>query len=66
LFRKLDLQLLIVTPLQKINIIENYINACHFVINNENGDNSVVKNLTIDEYRQEKEQFLSQNAEVSK
>ncbi|MES2733335.1 MAG: ATP-binding protein [Bacteroidota bacterium] len=64
LFRKLDLQLLIVTPLQKINIIENYIHACHFVINNENGDNSVVKNLTIDEYRQEKEQYLAQKVEV--
>jgi len=54
LFRRLDLQLLIVTPLQKINIIENYIQACHFVINNENGDHSVVKNLTIEEYQQEK------------
>ena len=54
LFRRLDLQLLIVTPLQKINVIENYIQACHFVINNENGDHSVVKNLTIEEYRQEK------------
>lgn len=64
LFRRLDLQLLIVTPLQKINIIENYIKACHFVINTENGDNSVVKNLTIDEYRKEKEQFLAQKAEI--
>ncbi len=54
LFRRLDLQLLIVTPLQKINIIENYIQACHFVINNENGNNSVVKNLTIEEYHREK------------
>jgi uncharacterized protein YPO0396 len=57
LFKKLDLQLLIVTPLQKINIIENYINAVHFVAN-EGGNNSVVRDLTIQEYREEKARYL--------
>jgi uncharacterized protein YPO0396 len=33
LFGRLDLQLLIVTPLQKINVIENYIEAVHYVSN---------------------------------
>lgn len=54
LFKKLNLQLLIVTPLAKINIIENYIRYVHFV-SNENGNNSLIKNLTIQEYRAEKE-----------
>ena len=33
LFKKLNLQLLIVTPLQKIHVIENYINSVHYVSN---------------------------------
>lgn len=53
LFKKLDLQLLIVTPLQKINIIENYVNAVHFVSNKE-GNNSQIRNLTYEEYMEEK------------
>ncbi|MFZ3383997.1 MAG: SbcC/MukB-like Walker B domain-containing protein, partial [Candidatus Methanoperedens sp.] len=54
LFSKLNLQLLIVTPLQKINIIENYIRYVHFV-SNEKGSYSLIKDLTIQEYRTEKE-----------
>ena len=50
LFAKLDLQLLIVTPLQKIAIIEDYISAVHFV-HNDGGNNSMVQNLTIEDYR---------------
>ncbi len=53
LFRKLNLQLLIVTPLQKINIIENHVNAFHFVTNRD-GNNSQISNLTIEEYKEEK------------
>ncbi|MFP4350720.1 MAG: ATP-binding protein [Desulfococcaceae bacterium] len=56
LFKKLNLQLLIVTPLQKINIIEDYIRAVHFV-HNEGGKHSILKNLTVDEYRREKETY---------
>ena len=58
LFRTLDLQLLIVTPLQKIAVIEDYISAVHFV-HNEGGANSMVQNLTIEEYRERKLQFLA-------
>ena len=54
LFRKLNLQLLIVTPLQKIHVIEDYINAVHFVHNRE-GKYSMLRNLSIEEYREEKE-----------
>ncbi len=53
LFKKLDLQLLIVTPLQKINIIENYVNSFHFISNFE-GRDSAISNLTYQEYIDQK------------
>ncbi|MEM6396065.1 MAG: ATP-binding protein [Bacteroidota bacterium] len=53
LFDRLNLQLLIVTPLQKINIIEGHIGSLHFVSNPE-GSRSMVRNLTIEEYREER------------
>lgn len=53
LFHKLSLQLLIVTPLQKIHVIEDYIHAVHFVHNRE-GRYSMLRNLSIEEYRNEK------------
>jgi uncharacterized protein YPO0396 len=58
LFGKLDLQLLIVTPLQKIAVIEDYISAVHFA-HNEAGASSMVQNLTIEEYRARKQEFLA-------
>jgi uncharacterized protein YPO0396 len=58
LFAKLDLQLLIVTPLQKIAVIEDYISAVHFA-HNEAGASSMVQNLTIEEYRERKQEFLA-------
>jgi uncharacterized protein YPO0396 len=58
LFKRLNLQLLIVTPLQKINIIEDYISAVHFV-HNEDGKRSILKNLTVQEYQEQKKQFLA-------
>lgn len=57
LFRTLDLQLLIVTPLQKIAVIEDYIAAVHFV-HNEGGASSMVQTLTIEEYRERKDEFI--------
>ncbi len=56
LFKKLHLQLLIVTPLQKIHVIEDYIRSVHFV-HNEGGANSMLRNLSLEEYRAEKAQF---------
>jgi uncharacterized protein YPO0396 len=55
LFRRLDLQLLIVTPLQKIHIIEPFVAGVGFVHNVE-GRQSMLRNLTIEEYRAEKDQ----------
>ena len=53
LFRRLNLQLLIVTPLQKISVIEPYVASVGFVSNDE-GRDSKLRNLTIEEYRREK------------
>lgn len=61
LFKRLNLQLLIVTPLQKIHIIEEYINAVHFV-HNEDDCNSILRNLTVEEYRQEKARYMARAA----
>jgi len=53
LFKRLSLQLLIVTPLQKIHVIEPFVAAVGFVHNDE-GCRSMVRNLTIEEYRAER------------
>lgn len=53
LFAQLNLQLLIVTPLQKIHIIEPFVASVGFV-QNEDGRASKIRNLTIEEYRAEK------------
>ncbi|MFA7665852.1 MAG: ATP-binding protein [Burkholderiaceae bacterium] len=53
LFRQLNLQLLIVTPLQKIHIIEPYVSSVGFV-HNEGGRESRLRSLTIEEYREQK------------
>ena len=60
---QLNLQLLVVTPLDKINIAEPYIHAVHFV-EIKNKKNSVLYNLTMDEYYERKEMF-KQLAETS-
>ena len=53
LFRQLNLQLLIVTPLQKIHIIEPYVSSVGFV-HNEGGKASKLRNLSIEDYRAQK------------
>lgn len=53
LFAELNLQLLIVTPLQKIHIIEPFVASVGFVHNDE-GRDSKLRNLTIEEYRTQK------------
>jgi uncharacterized protein YPO0396 len=56
LFAQLNLQLLIVTPLQKIHIIEPFVSSVGFV-HNEDGQASVLRNLSIEEYRARKQRF---------
>jgi len=53
LFQQLNLQLLIVTPLQKIHIIEPFVASVGFV-HNEEGRDSKLRNLSIEEYQAEK------------
>ena len=53
LFAQLNLQLLIVTPLQKIHIIEPFVSSVGFV-HNEHGRASSLRNLSIEAYREEK------------
>ncbi len=50
LFAKLGLQLLIVTPLQKVHVIEPYVKAIGFV-DNPAGTFSRLQTMTIEEYR---------------
>lgn len=54
LFQRMKLQLLIVTPLQKIHVIEPFVSHVGFVANT-NGDDSQLRNMTIQEYHEEKE-----------
>jgi uncharacterized protein YPO0396 len=58
LFAQLNLQILIVTPLQKIHIIEPFVSSVGFV-HNEEGRESRLRNLSIEEYRAEKERRVA-------
>lgn len=51
LFARLGLQLLIVTPLQKVHVIEPYVQAIGFV-DNPTGSYSRLQTLTIEEFRE--------------
>jgi uncharacterized protein YPO0396 len=62
LFRQLNLQLMIVTPLQKIHIIEPFVSSVGFV-HNEGGKESKLRNLSIEEYREEKKAKGTQSAQ---
>jgi len=57
LFAQLNLQLLIVTPLQKIHIIEPFVSSVGFV-HNEEGRASKLRNLSIEEYHAEKARMV--------
>lgn len=61
LFQQLNLQLLIVTPLQKIHIIEPYVSSVGFV-HNEGGRASKLRNLSIQEYQTQKASMPTQTA----
>ena len=58
LFEKLKLQLLVVTPLQKIRVIEPYVRSVGFV-HNSGGRESRLRNLTIEQYQDEKQRRLA-------
>ena len=58
LFGRMNLQLLVVTPLQKIHIIEPFVAGVGFV-HTEEGRHSMLRNLTIEEYRNERAAHLA-------
>ena len=62
LFRQLNLQLMIVTPLQKIHIIEPFVSSVGFV-HNEGGKYSRLRNLSIEEYREQKKAIGPQSVQ---
>ncbi len=51
LFKELDLQLMVVTPRNGINLVEGYISSLHLIEKNENTNTSSVSSMTIEEYR---------------
>ena len=53
LFKRLNLQLLVVTPLQKVQVIEPYVERVAFV-HKRDGRESQVRNMTVEEYRRER------------
>ena len=54
LFQQLHLQIMVVTPLDKINIVEKFIHAVHYT-ENKNRQHSAVYDLTIEEYHARKD-----------
>jgi uncharacterized protein YPO0396 len=58
LFGRLGLQLLIVTPLQKIRVIEPYVSAVGFV-DNETGSYSRLQSMTIEELHERRRRHLA-------
>lgn len=50
LFEKLNLQLLVITPKTKINVIEPFVNSVHFV-HNQDGMHSSLLSMSIEEYQ---------------
>lgn len=59
LFRQLGLQLLIVTPLQKIPVIEPYVAAVGFV-DNLSGARSRLQSMTIENFRRDRDRHAQQ------
>jgi uncharacterized protein YPO0396 len=59
LFKELDLQLLVVTPMTGIHIVEPFISACHFVWNNNEGNHSQVHTMSIQQLREERKEFFN-------
>jgi len=57
LCQQLHLQLLVVTPSDNINIVENDISFVHFVERKENR-NSVLYDLPIEQFKEERKKFI--------
>ena len=58
LCKQLNLQILVVTPLDKIYVAEEYISSCHFV-EKQSTERSRVYTLTMPQYQEQKKQWLA-------
>ncbi|WP_193198995.1 ATP-binding protein [Nostoc sp. MG11] len=65
LFKNLNLQLLVVTPKDKINVIESYISNLHFVSNTSEGNYSSITPISIEGYQQKRQLVLSKSRDQS-
>ena len=61
LFKTLNLQLLMITPKDKISITEPYISSLHFVHNTEEENYSSVRSMSINEFQQNRQLALAKN-----
>ncbi len=59
LFMQLGLQVLVVTPADKMQIVEPYINSCHLVLNNDQGTASKVRTLTVEQVQELRQQQVA-------
>jgi uncharacterized protein YPO0396 len=64
LFDQLGLQLLVVTPMQQLHIIEDYVHAYHVVYNTEAGNDSRLYNLSRTQYRDRRREFQAQGQQA--
>jgi uncharacterized protein YPO0396 len=62
LFKNLGLQLLVITPLDKINVIESYLSSIHFVANTSEGNYSSLTSMTVEEYRDKRQLHLNKKS----
>jgi uncharacterized protein YPO0396 len=57
LFRRLNLQVLVITPSKSIDVIADYVNFIHVISNTPSYDYSKILNTTIQEYKENKERI---------
>lgn len=65
LFRNMRLQLLVATPMEKIQVIEPYVSRVGFV-HNVDGRNSCVRNMTLEEFTEERERHNAEKLDGAK
>ncbi len=59
LFKNLDLQLLVITPKDKINVVEFYLSSIQFVNNTPEGNCSSIIPVSIEHYRRNRQAILN-------
>ena len=59
LFDQLDLQLMVITPLDKINIVEKYISTVH-ITESTKENSSIILHMSIEDYEKNKKEFNSE------